>query len=191
MESVEESTVSSFFLPCLFNWWPLVWKIPPLHLLSGILAFTNPLLCWLSTSTTGILRRCCCHHHNLALLVSFCEINMAAKQDALWLSTVTVPRSLAWSILLAFSGLRGWQTTQSQNVEPECGDYLHWDLWGTGGHGRGLLRLLVSWALRKRRIGLLIVGLGATVQCQQNSGDYFLCLKCGMLKSPWGLAMVF
>lgn len=48
--------------------------------------------------------------------------------------------------LLALSGLRGWQTTRSQNVEPECGDDLHWDLWGTGGHGRGLLRLLVSWA---------------------------------------------
>lgn len=39
--------------------------------------------------------------------------------------------------------------TNGQYAEPECGDDLHRDLWGVGGPGYGLLRLLVSHTGKK------------------------------------------
>jgi hypothetical protein len=101
VDSIEGPTLSYlFYFPCKIGAAVFLDYSPTcaLNLPSGILAFPNPLLCWLSTSTTGILPRSCCHHHNLALPVSFCEINMAAKQDRLWLFLVPFPRFVAWSI---------------------------------------------------------------------------------------------
>lgn len=72
--------------------------------------------------------------------VSFRGIIMEMKQYSLWLSTAL------WGLSFMFFYHTGliWWTTRSQNAEPECCDDLHWDLWGIGHHGNGLLCLLVS-----------------------------------------------
>lgn len=92
------------------------------------------LFCWLDCSSNRIWLCSCCHHHNLPLWII-----MAEKQHSLWLSTVLCRPFLSVFILALI-----WWHTRSHNAEPECCDDLHWDLWGIGGHGNGLLCLLVS-----------------------------------------------
>lgn len=102
------------------------------------------LLCWLDSSSNRIWLCSCCHHHNPPLWII-----MAEKQGSLWLSTAFCRPFLSVFILALI-----WWHSRSQNAEPECCDDLHWDLWGIGGHGNGLLCLLVSC----ERGGLLRLG---------------------------------
>lgn len=126
-----ESTVTHFW--CFVFALSLIGN--PSILVSGDRKLFGLHLGWLGSSSN---RRCsCCHHHNLPL--SFCGIIMAMKQDSLWL-----PTALCRPFLYVFILALNWWDTESQNAEPECCDDLHWDLWGVGGHGNGLLRLLVS-----------------------------------------------
>lgn len=93
--------------------------------------------CWLDSSCIGIGLSTCCHHHNLPLWII-----MAEKQGSLWASTPLLCRT---AFLLFFLG---WtrKDARSKHAEPGCCDGLHWDLWGIGGHGDGLLCLLVSFS---------------------------------------------
>lgn len=59
--------------------------------------------------------------------------------------TVTVHCATLQALISAFLLALTWLNTRSENAEPERCDDLHWDLWGIGGHGNGLLCLLVSF----------------------------------------------
>lgn len=92
--------------------------------------------CWLDSSRIGIGLSTCCHHHNLPLWII-----MAEKQGSLWASTAPPCRTAFLLFFLVWTR----KDTRSKHAEPGRCDGLHWDLWGIGGHGDGLLCLLVSF----------------------------------------------